>query len=70
LEEPDNTNQGSYGELDAKNKVALVLMLLPKVFDWARETHPTQPLTVACGKVAVLAEKLDATEKIQIEMSM
>jgi hypothetical protein len=68
--EPDNTNQGSYGELDAKNKVALVLMLLPKVFDWARETHPTQPLTSGVWKGGWSSpEKLDATEKIQIEMS-
>jgi hypothetical protein len=68
--EPDNTNQGSYGELDAKNKVALVLMLLPKVFDWARETHPTQPLTSGVWKSGWSSpEKLDATEKIQIEMS-
>jgi len=68
--EPDNTNQGSYGELDAKNKVALVLTLLPKVFDWARETHPTQPLTSGVWKGGWSSpEKLDATEKIQIEMS-
>lgn len=68
--EPDNTNQGSYGEFDAKNKVALVLILLPKVFDWARETHPTQPLTSGVWKGGWSSpEKLDATEKIQIEMS-
>jgi len=68
--EPDNTNQGSYGELDAKNKVALVLMILPKVFDWARETHPTQPLTSGVWKGGWSSpEKLDATERIQIEMS-
>jgi hypothetical protein len=68
--EPDNTNQGSYAELDAKNKVALVLMLLPKVFDWARETRPMQPLTSGVWKGDWSSpEKLDATEKIQIEMS-
>ena len=68
--EPDNTNQGSYAELDAKNKVALVLMLLPKVFDWARETRPMQPLTSGVWKGGWSSpEKLDATEKIQIEMS-
>ena len=27
------------------NKVDRVLDLLPKVFAWARETHPMQPLT-------------------------
>lgn len=68
--EPDNTNQGSYGELEPKNKVALVLALLPKVFDWARETHPTQPLTSGVWKGGwSSAEKLDPMEKIQIAMS-
>jgi len=34
--EPDNTNDGSYNDLEPHNKVALVLVLLPKVFTWAR----------------------------------
>jgi len=68
--EPDNTNQGSYGELEPKNKVALVLALLPKVFDWARQTHPTQPLTSGVWKGGWSSpEKLDPMEKIQIAMS-
>src|SRR6202171_222532 len=32
--EPDNTNQGSYGEQETHDKAALVLALLPKVFAW------------------------------------
>ena len=68
--EPDNTNQGSYGELEPSNKVALVLALLPKVFVWARQVHPMQPLTSGVWKGGWSSpEKLDATEKIQIEMS-
>lgn len=43
--EPDNTNDGSYGREEPKNKVELVLHLLPQVFAWARAEHPTQPLT-------------------------
>jgi hypothetical protein len=43
--EPDNTNDSSYGPLEPKNKVALVDALLPQVFAWARSQHPTQPLT-------------------------
>src|SRR6185437_14781002 len=43
--EPDNTNDSSYGKEEPKNKVELVLNLLPQVFAWAREEHPTQPLT-------------------------
>jgi hypothetical protein len=68
--EPDNTNQGSYGELEPKNKVELVLALLPKVFAWARQARPTQPLTSGVWKGGWSSpDKLDAMEKIQIEMS-
>ena len=68
--EPDGTNQGSYEKLEPKNKVALVLELLPKVFDWARDAHPRQPLTSGVWKGTWSSpEKLDPVEKIQIEMS-
>ena len=43
--EPDNTNGSSYGKEEPKNKVELVLHLLPQVFAWARAENPTQPLT-------------------------
>jgi hypothetical protein len=42
--EPNNTNDGRFRE-DPKEKVRRVNELLPKVFAWAREVHPTQPLT-------------------------
>jgi hypothetical protein len=68
--EPDNTNDGSYNDLEPHNKVALVLALLPKVFTWARQAHPAQPLTSGVWKGGwSSADKLDAMEKIQIEMS-
>ena len=68
--EPDNTNQGSYGDREPKNKVALILVLLPKAFRWAREAHPSQPLTSGVWKGGWSSpEKLDPMEKIQIEMS-
>jgi len=68
--EPDNTNQGSYAESEPKDKVARVLALLPQVFSWAREAHPTQPLTSGVWKGNWSSpEKLDPIEKIQIEMS-
>jgi hypothetical protein len=68
--EPDGTNQGSYENLEPKNKVALILALLPKVFDWARDARPIQPLTSGVWKGAWSSpEKLDPMEKIQIEMS-
>jgi hypothetical protein len=43
--EPSNTNQGSYSRKEPKNKVQLVQALLPKVFSWARQAQPSQPLT-------------------------
>jgi hypothetical protein len=43
--EPDNTNDSSYGKSEPRNKTELVLNLLPQVFAWARSAHPTQPLT-------------------------
>jgi hypothetical protein len=43
--EPGNTNEGSYAREEPKNKVELVEALLPKAFAWAREEHPSQPLT-------------------------
>ncbi|HVI79055.1 MAG TPA: hypothetical protein VM715_13000, partial [Candidatus Acidoferrum sp.] len=43
--EPSNTNNGSYGKQEPKNKAQLVEEMLPKVFAWAREAHPSQPLT-------------------------
>ncbi|HLI76444.1 MAG TPA: cellulase family glycosylhydrolase [Acidobacteriaceae bacterium] len=42
--EPDNDNGGRFHE-DGAAKVRRVDELLPKVFAWAREMHPTQPLT-------------------------
>lgn len=43
--EPSNTNEGSYHRLEPPNKRQLVEALLPKVFAWAREANPSQPLT-------------------------
>jgi hypothetical protein len=49
--EPDNDNRNSYGDagekIEAANKAELTLPLLKKVFAWAREANPSQPLTAA-----------------------
>jgi hypothetical protein len=68
--EPDNTNEGSYSKLEPANKRDLVLALLPQVFAWAREVHPTQPLTsgVWAGDWASL-EKMTPMSRVQIEQS-
>jgi len=43
--EPDNANEPAYIQLEPKKKIELVDALLPRVFAWAREVDPTQPLT-------------------------
>jgi hypothetical protein len=68
--EPDNRNDGSYASGEPPNKEELVLALLPRVFDWAREAGVSQPLTsgVWKGEWASL-EKLGHMERIQIALS-
>ncbi len=51
--EPSNTNDSSYGkdsefktELDADIKVKYTYRLAKKVFQWAREVNPSQPLSM------------------------
>lgn len=65
--EPDNTNDSSYGEKNLKQeppgKQALVAALLPKAFGWARSVHPSQPLTSGLW----LGPKLDPAKLIPIE---
>jgi hypothetical protein len=68
--EPDNMNGGSYGELEPKNKVELVLALLPKAFAWAREAGAQQPLTSGVWKGDWSSpEKMDPMDRLQIEQS-
>jgi hypothetical protein len=68
--EPSNGNDSSYGKNDPRNKKQLVLALLPQVFSWAREAHPSQPLTsgVWNGDWSSL-DKMDAISRVQIEQS-
>jgi hypothetical protein len=47
INEPDNTNGSSYGKLEPPDKPKLALMLLRKLFAWARAVNPEQPLTSA-----------------------
>jgi hypothetical protein len=68
--EPDNTNQGSYGHLEPKNKVELVLALLPKAFAWAREAGVQQPISSGVWKGDwSTPEKMTAMDRLQIELS-
>ena len=68
--EPDNTNHGSYEQVELNNKVALVDSLLPRIFDWVRRKRPSQPLTSGLWRDAwATGAPLSATEKIQVEES-
>ncbi|PWT91508.1 MAG: 1,4-beta-xylanase [Blastocatellia bacterium] len=67
--EPDNTNGGSYHEAEPKNKVELILALLPKAFAWAREAGAEQPLTSGVWKGDWTEAKLGAMERLQLDQS-
>lgn len=44
--EPDNRNVDAYGARELPNKEEMALTLLQRVFAWARQVNPDQPLTV------------------------
>ena len=68
--EPDNTNDSSYGKLEPANKTELVLALLPKVFEWARTADPEQPLTSGGWRGDWSSDSgLSKMERIQLENS-
>ena len=68
--EPDNENPGSYNQLEPKNKVELVLALLPRAFAWAREAQAQQPLTSGVWKGDwSTPEKMTPMDRLQIEES-
>jgi hypothetical protein len=68
--EPDNTNGGSYNASEPQNKTELVLALLPRVFSWAREAGPEQPLTCGVWKGDWSSpDKLGAMERTQLDSS-
>ena len=68
--EPDNMNESSYGKFEIINKSELVDRMLPRVFDWARSQHPTQPLTSGVWKGDWShPDKETTTTKIQLQES-
>jgi hypothetical protein len=68
--EPANTNEGSYGKEELKNKVQRVEVLLPKVFSWAREARPSQPLTSGVWDIDFQdGAPLTRIQQIQLENS-
>jgi Cellulase (glycosyl hydrolase family 5) len=69
INEPDNTNNSSYGQHELKNKPELALALLRKVFAWARAADPSQPLTSGVWIGDYAGEKASAMSRYQIEAS-
>lgn len=68
--EPSNKNGGAYGKQEPKDKQQRVQELLPKVFEWARFVHPSQPLTSGLWEGEWSSpEKLDPISRIQYEQS-
>jgi hypothetical protein len=68
--EPDNTNDSSYGKQEPKNKVELVLALLPQAFEWARSANPKQPLTSGVWQGDWSdPQKLAPMAKLQLDLS-
>jgi hypothetical protein len=68
--EPDNTNDSSYGRVEQPKKLQLVEALLPKVFQYARSGRPSQPLTSGVWRGDWSSpDKLTAIQKIQLEQS-
>ena len=68
--EPDNENPGSYNQVEPKNKVELVLALLPRAFAWAREAQAQQPLTSGVWKGDwSTPDKMTPMDRLQIEES-
>jgi len=71
-EPPDtNADNGNYPGQEAKDRVALVQALLPRVFEWARQANVSQPLTsgVWSGGKWSSNDQLSPMEKIQLEES-
>jgi cellulase (glycosyl hydrolase family 5) len=67
--EPSNTNGGAYGKVELSDKQQRVLQLLPKVFEWARSAHPSQPLTSGVWEGEWSLEKTDPITRVQLEQS-
>ena len=68
--EPDNGNGSELKDFKSEAKTEIVLGLLPRVFEWARSMHPTQPLTSGVWKGDWSSpEKLSPMEKIQLGLS-
>jgi hypothetical protein len=67
--EPCNRNLASYGVHEPENKADLALNLLRKVFQWAREVDPSQPLTCGVWIGEWCDEKIKELDRFMLESS-
>jgi hypothetical protein len=68
--EPDNLNDSSYGKDEDPHKPQAVLLLLEKIFAWAREAGPSQPVSSGVWKGNWPSPStLSDFEKIQLNQS-
>jgi hypothetical protein len=69
INEPDNMNRNSYGTLEPPNKPEMARILVEKVFAWAREVDPSQPLTCGVWQYDWSPGKINDINKIQLDLS-
>lgn len=67
--EPGNANAVSYKKYEPENKAELALLLLNKLFKWAREVNPDQPLSVCLWNGDWHEDKLDALNRFTLDNS-
>ena len=68
--EPGSDQTENYPKTEMKNdkKIALVAVLLPQAFAWAREMNPTQPLTSGVYSVATTSDEIAQDQITQIQL--
>lgn len=67
--EPDNANGGSYPAFEIPDKGAVVAPLLARVFDWAQEVDPSQPITSGVWGGELTEKSLTPLQRVQLERS-
>lgn len=67
--EPCNRNLSSYGAHEPLNKAELSFVLLRKVFRWAREVNPSQPLTSGVWTREWSEEEIKELDRFMLENS-
>lgn len=69
INEPDNMNRNSYGDKEPANKPEMSKILIGKLFAWAREVNPSQPLTCGVWQGDWNEDKISDTHRLQLDLS-